>query len=98
MIFAYILQDFLQNGRSPASTVELTDEHIGETFKKFDFDGDGYLMHDGFTQAWSHLGLTGTKDEIETAFNTCNADGDGHITYKQFQRFIRKNVTQEIIF
>ena len=49
-----------------------------------------------FTQAWNFLGLKGTPDEINKAFNEVDVDGSGVVSFKEFSDAIQGNRLAEL--
>ena len=66
----------------------LTEQQINqvleETFKKFDKDGSGILERPEFHKAWEFLGLDGTQEEIDAAFNGVDSDNSGMVDKNEF--------------
>jgi Ca2+-binding EF-hand superfamily protein len=53
---------------------EEIEAHLREAFNKFDKDGSGMLGQWEFNQAWFFLGLKGTKQELEEAFQSVDTN------------------------
>ena len=68
----------------------LTEEQIAkvlkQTFEKFDKDNSGILENHEFHQAWAFLGLMGTKEEVDRAFQEVDTDKSGKIDLDEFKR------------
>jgi len=65
------------------------DAHLTEAFNKFDEDGSGRLGKWEFAQAWLFLGLKGTEEEINEAYEGVDTDGSGVIDINEFKTAIK---------
>ena len=56
-------------------------------FKKFDKDGSGYLDTKELDALFRTLGVTLSKNELETAVFVLDKNGDGHVSQEEFVRW-----------
>ena len=75
-------------------------KHLTTAFNKFDKDGSGEMGTWEFTQAWLFLGLKGSEDEIQDAFNGVDKNNSGLIDLDEFvtaiksERLLELNLTR----
>jgi Ca2+-binding EF-hand superfamily protein len=78
----------------------LTDEEVDrlltQTFQKFDKDGSGQLERPEFHQAWEFLGLEGSVDQMNRAFDGGDVDRSGIVDRREFCEAIRGNRLAEL--
>merc|ERR1712110_709525 len=72
------------------------DAHLTDAFRRFDDNGNGTLDSWEFTQAWTWLGLKGSKDEIEDAFTSVDRDNSGVIDLDEFRNAIKSERLAEL--
>jgi hypothetical protein len=62
---------------------------LKETFAKYDDDGNGWITSEEFALAVGDFGVAGiTEDQINLLVALFDNDGDGKISYTEFQEFI----------
>ena len=73
----------------------LTEKQINEvleqTFIKFDNDGSGILERPEFHKAWEFLGLDGSREEVDGAFDSVDSDKSGMIDKNEFMFAVTSN-------
>lgn len=66
------------------------DEDIRQTFMAFDRRGRGFLVLEDFLQAVAEVGGSALSPAAaEEAFREIDADGDGRVSFRDFQRMMR---------
>lgn len=66
------------------------DEDIRQTFMAFDRRGRGFLVLDDFLQAVAEAGGAAMSPAAaEEAFREIDGDGDGRVSFRDFQRMMR---------
>ena len=61
-----------------------SEQDIGETFKVFDKDGNGFISADELRHVINNLGEKLTDDEVEKLIREADIDDDGQINYEEF--------------
>ena len=64
------------------------DEHIAQSFKVFDRDGDGLITEDELKITMNNLGEPMNEVEVKAMIAEADLDGDGKINLKEFQRLM----------
>jgi Ca2+-binding EF-hand superfamily protein len=59
-------------------------DDAAQTFKEFDYDGDGYITAVEFKLAMTARREQITGDEIDSIFGHADQDGDGRINQEEF--------------
>ncbi|MCW2862687.1 MAG: calmodulin [Actinoallomurus sp.] len=62
----------------------MTDDDAVQTFKEFDYDGDGYVTAMEFKLAMTARREQVTGDEIDSIFDHADNDNDGKINQAEF--------------
>lgn len=62
-------------------------------FRKMDFNGNGKLDAGEFEQALAAFGLFPKKVELQALVKYYDVDGDGNVTYEEFLRGLRDELT-----
>jgi Ca2+-binding EF-hand superfamily protein len=62
----------------------VTDDDAVQTFKEFDYDGDGYVTAMEFKLAMTARREQVTGDEIDSIFDHADNDNDGKINQAEF--------------
>lgn len=75
---------------------EEINKHLTDAFNKFDEDKSGKLGKWEFAQAWLFLGLKGSEEEINDAFESVDADGSGVIDLDEFITAIKSERMVEL--
>lgn len=65
--------------------IEIDDDHIAQTFNRFDSDRSGYITADDLQEV---LGDSIDRGEVENLLAEGDYDGDGFISLSEFTRFI----------
>ncbi len=63
-----------------------TDNEAVQTFKEFDYDGDGYVTAVEFKLAMTARRETVSGDDIDSIFSHADKDGDGRINLAEFTK------------
>jgi DNA repair exonuclease SbcCD ATPase subunit len=78
----------------------LTDEEVDKllvsTFQKFDRDNSGQLERPEFHKAWEFLGLEGSMDQVNRAFDGVDIDKSGIVDRREFCEAIRNSRLAEL--
>ena len=61
-----------------------SEQDIGETFKVFDKDGNGFISADELRHVINNLGEKLTDDEVDELIREADIDDDGQINYEEF--------------
>jgi len=70
-----------------------------QAFKELDADGSGRLSRDELEAALKKLKIISSKADLEKLINTCDADGDGNISFQEFVDGLASNlVSSDTIF
>jgi Ca2+-binding EF-hand superfamily protein len=64
----------------------VTDDDAVQTFKEFDYDGDGYVTAMEFKLAMTARRQQVTGDEIDSIFEHADQDNDGKINQAEFTK------------
>jgi Ca2+-binding EF-hand superfamily protein len=83
-------------GQDDFFDMEEIDMHLREAFDRFDENKNRSLDKWEFTQAWSWLGLKGSRDEIEDAFDMVDKDSSGVIDQDEFMSAIKSERLAEL--
>jgi Ca2+-binding EF-hand superfamily protein len=67
---------------------------VVDLFREWDENDDGLLSAAEFRHAMPLIGIHAAKDEINELFNSMDADRDGIVTFKEFNRALRKEHDQ----
>lgn len=59
-------------------------------FKKFDANGDGKISSSELGESLKALGSV-TAEEVKTMMEEIDTDGDGFISYEEFENFAKNN-------
>jgi Ca2+-binding EF-hand superfamily protein len=62
----------------------VTDDDAVQTFKEFDYDGDGYVTAMEFKLAMTARREQVTGDQIDSIFGHADKDADGRINQAEF--------------
>ncbi|MFL5909148.1 MAG: EF-hand domain-containing protein [Gaiellaceae bacterium] len=62
----------------------MSDEEAAQTFKEFDYDGDGYITAVEFKLAMTARREQITGDELDSIFGHADHDDDGKINEAEF--------------
>jgi calcium-dependent protein kinase len=65
--------------------IEITDELLTETFKRFDKDNSGYITEDNLQDV---LGDTYPGVDVTSLIREADSTHDGRISYQEFKRFL----------
>lgn len=98
---AYLDEIFL---KFEAERARYAAEHVRSVFQNFDLDGSGSIDRYEFSRACERLSPTMSPEDIEDALSIIDADGDGDITYEEFEKWwnsdhavtLRENADAEI--
>ncbi|RUS68854.1 hypothetical protein EGW08_023384, partial [Elysia chlorotica] len=71
---------------------EDVDQHVRETFRSFDANGDGVISAREFRQAVAKMGQNLTDAEVSEFMRSVDKDGDGVITYEEFAKYVVCNL------
>ena len=86
----------LVGGQQYSLSDEEIEKHLHDAFKKFDENNNGRISREEFTQAWSHLGLSGSDTEIQDAFDAVDNDRSGYVDINEFITAITNDVTRSL--
>ncbi|KAK2174891.1 hypothetical protein NP493_769g02028 [Ridgeia piscesae] len=84
------LEKFIDVMSSKMAVVDEDDE-IRQTFLMFDSQCRGFLTQDDVTKVFSQVAPHMQKHAIESAFKEIDRDGDGRISYKDFEFMMKYN-------
>ena len=62
-------------------------EHLTRIFIAFDLDDSGSIDHYEFSRACEKLNPLMTKEDVEDALSTIDEDGDGDVTFDEFEKW-----------
>lgn len=62
-------------------------EHLRRVFIAFDLDDSGSIDHYEFSRACERLNPVMTKEDFEDALSTIDEDGDGGVTFEEFEKW-----------
>jgi calmodulin len=65
------------------------DDAMGEAFKVFDKNGDGYISAAELKMLLSNLGEKFTEDEIDEMVADADQDKDGQLSYNEFVNYMK---------
>lgn len=72
------------------------DQDIRHTFMAFDSQCRGFLTVEDFKKAVSHIAPHLPTHTIELSFRELDRDGDGRVSYKDFEFMMKYNLTDHI--
>lgn len=75
-----------------SSKIEVQDEHLQQTFRRFDVDGSGYITADGLKQV---LGETFCGERIEKLMKEADLEDDGQISYQEWIFYLRYGASSD---
>ncbi|XP_069091191.1 ninein-like protein isoform X1 [Pleurodeles waltl] len=76
--------DSPRRGSSPCS--DMTENQVRDIWEELDVGNNGYLNKQELEAVCGSIGLKDLKkEEIEDLFNTLDQDGDGRVSFKEFQ-------------
>ncbi|CAH8655664.1 unnamed protein product [Dicrocoelium dendriticum] len=70
------------------SSAELDSEATREAFEVFDTDNDGYITKTELGHVLKSIGHECTDQEVEELLSEADRDGDGRVTYEEFEAMI----------
>jgi len=87
------LEEFIEFVQNYDRQIDREDENR-ETFLTLDRTCKGFLTKDDFVRAFERVNIKLSADTIEAAFRQLDADGDGRVSYRDFD-FMMNYVADE---